>query len=183
MNTLEMDILDQDEVDFILGIEENEKIIKHNDKTHKVYNKQEVKMEHMNTIELDEFKSKIQKETIDSVLKTLKVSDSYFYAEMVIMKASMIEDPFQRKIKVIIKMNLYNSQEFQKETVINNFSKCLNGKYIETTVLLDSYDLIRSKEDAMLLIYKEVSAQIAADLFQRNSKEINMIVNDIKKYI
>jgi len=137
----------------------------------------------MNTIEMDEFKSKIQKETIDNILKTLKVSDSYFYAEMVIMKASMIEDPFQNKIKVIIRMNLYNSQEFQQDNIINDNKKYLTGRDIHTEILMDSYDLIEKKEDAMLLIYKEVGAQIAADLFQKNGKEVNMIVNDIRKYI
>ena len=40
--------------------------------------------------------------------KKIEVNDSFFYAEMVLMKAPMMEDPFVQKLRGIIKMKLFN---------------------------------------------------------------------------
>jgi len=119
---------------------------------------------------------------LDSVIKSVSVNDSYFYAEMIIVKHFDAMDPFGgEKIKCIIKMNLYNSTNFVKENITNARPTVQNARQVRSEVLLESEDLIKSHEDAMLLIYEEAGKQIAQDLFQANAREINMTIINAKE--
>jgi hypothetical protein len=103
---------------------------------------------------------------------------------MIIMKHRDVMNPFDRdKIKVVIKFNLFNSKDFVNTNIINDRPKYLKAKEIRTELILESEDLIKSKEDAMMLVYEEVAKEIAKDLFQQNAKEISMSIQDNKKYI
>jgi len=135
--------------------------------------------------EIKEFEENIRKETINNIIKSIKINDSYFYAEMVIMRHFDAMDPFGgEKIVCNIRINLYNSKEFVKTNIINDRPKALRAREIKSKLILDSIDLIKNKEDAMMLIYEEVGKEIAKDLFQQNAREINMTIqNTSKRYI
>ena len=126
--------------------------------------------------ELRELESKIREETIESVLKTIEINDSYFYAKMVIMEAPLMDDPFQQKVKAIITINLCNSKEFQNENIVND-KRVIKPKVIKSTITFDK-NLVNQKEDLMMLIYEEVSKEIAKDLFQENARNIHMSFQD-----
>ena len=137
----------------------------------------------MNPQEVQDFKERIEKETIDNIIKSIEVNDSFFYAKMVVMRESMANDPFGHKIKAIIRINLYNSEEFERPNITNNNRKLLKGKEIRTEVTLDVNEL-DSKAEAMRLIYKTVASEITENLFMRNAENIEMAVNNMqRKYI
>lgn len=130
-----------------------------------------------NLKELKEMEEQIKSETINDVIKRISISDSYFYAEMAIMKYFDTMDPFNgEKIKCIIKMNLFNSKNFINTNISNERPKVQTAKEIRVEVILESEDLIRNKEDIMMLIYEETGKQIAQDLFQANAREINTTI-------
>jgi len=132
--------------------------------------------------EIQDFKDKIEKETLDTVIKKISVTDSYFYAEMVIMKHFDAMDPFGgEKIVCKIRINLYNSKDFVKTNIVNDRPRVLKAREITSEIILESMDLIGSQEDAMMLIYDEVGKEIAKDLFQQNAREINMTIQDTKR--
>jgi hypothetical protein len=134
--------------------------------------------------EIQDFKDKIEKETLENVIRKVTVTDSYFYAEMIIMKHRDVMNPFDGdKIKVIIRFNLFNSKDFVNTNMVNDRPKYLKAKEIRTEMIMESEDLIKSKEDAMMLIYEEVAKEIAKDLFQQNAREISMSIQENRKYI
>jgi len=122
--------------------------------------------------EVRELEKKIRAETIDSVLSTISINDSYFYAKMAIMKMSPAEDPFGSKVKAITEISLANSAEFQTEKMTND-RRVVQTKKIRTSIIMDAdVALNNQKEDLMMLVYEEVSKEIAKDLFQANAKNI-----------
>jgi hypothetical protein len=135
----------------------------------------------MTPIEIDEFKTKIQKETIDTIVKKIEVQDSYFYAQMIVSKNVDAMDPFGSKLNVIIKMNLFNSKSFELPNLINTRPKVLKAKEIVSRFQIDSEKLIQNKEDAIILVYEEVGKQIAMQLFQENARNIHMTVHDTQR--
>jgi len=141
----------------------------------------------MSPQEIDEFKKDIEKETLSQVIKKMSVNDSFFYAEMVVVRYFDPMDPFTGdKIKVIIKINLFNSEDFVKPNIINDRPKCLKAREIRSEIILESEDLIKSKEDAIMLVYEEVGKEIAKDLFQKNALALHMSIKEPqpqKRYI
>ena len=115
--------------------------------------------------EVDNFRKKVEKETMDKFIEKITVNDSFFYAEMLIYDNVDISDPFNRKLGIVIKMNLHNSKEFQMPMMENTPRKTLKGKEIISKFQIDK-ERLSSKEDAMMVIYDEVGKQIAQDLFQ-----------------
>ena len=118
----------------------------------------------------------------DSVIKTIKISDSYLYAKMNISKASIMEDPFSKKVVVNLEINLVNSNEFSTSNMVNSH-RMVQAKVIKSKLILDSYDLIKSDADAMMLVYDEVAKEIAKDLFQANAGNINMVIKDTREFM
>jgi hypothetical protein len=132
--------------------------------------------------EIDKFKKDLEKETINKIIKKISVNDSYFYAEMIVMRDFDPMDLFiGDKIKIIIKMNLFNSKDFVMPNLINHRPKYLEAREIISEIIINSEDLIRCKEDAIMLIYEEVGKEIAKDLFQKNASEIQMSINETQK--
>lgn len=126
---------------------------------------------------LNEYKEKVQEETRQELLKTIKISDSYLYAKIAIFKSSQAIDPFVDKVEVRLSINLYNSSEFSKQYMENSPRRAI-AKVINSVLILDSYKLISQKEDAMMLVYDEVAKEIAKDLFSANANNIDMVVSN-----
>jgi hypothetical protein len=132
--------------------------------------------------EIQDFKDKIEKETLEKVIRKVTVTDSYFYAEMIITKHADPMDPFSGdKVNVSIKFNLFNSKDFINPNMVNDRPRHIKAKEIRTDFILESDDLIKSKEDAMMLVYEEIAKEIAKDLFQQNAKNIQMNITERKK--
>mgnify|MGYP007066212972 CR=1 FL=1 len=121
--------------------------------------------------EVDNFRKKVEKETMDKFIEKITVNDSFFYAEMLIYVNADVSDPFNQKLGIVIKMNLHNSKEFQMPMMENTPRKMLKGKEIISKFQIDK-ERLSSKEDAMMVIYDEVAKQIAQDLFQMNAANI-----------
>jgi len=124
----------------------------------------------MNPEEVDNFRKKVEKETMDGFIDKISVNDSFFYAEMIIYEGTEIDDIFNQKVNIIIKMNLFNSDEFEIPNKINKLQKILHGKKIESKLKIDK-EKLQSSEDVMMIIYDEVGKEIAKDLFQSNAKK------------
>jgi len=134
----------------------------------------------MNPEEVDNFRKKVEKETMDGFIDKISVNDSFFYAEMIIYEGTEIDDIFNQKVNIIIKMNLFNSDEFEIPNKINKLQKILHGKKIESKLKIDK-EKLQSSEDVMMIIYDEVGKEIAKDLFQSNAKNINKTNYNIKE--
>ena len=122
--------------------------------------------------EVDNFRKKVEKETMNKFIEKITVNDSYFYAEMMAYENTDVSDPFNQKLGIVIKMNLYNSKEFQMPMMENSPRKILKGKEIISKFQIDK-ERLSSKEDAMMIIYDEVGKQIAQALFQANAANIH----------
>lgn len=122
--------------------------------------------------QVDEYRRKIEKETMDKFIEKIEVNDSYFYAEMIIFENVDMTDPFNSKLKVVIKMTLHNSKEFQIPMMENTPRKILQGKQIRSEFQIDK-EMLSSKEDAMMVIYDIAGKEIAASLFQANAANIH----------
>jgi len=131
--------------------------------------------------DLKEVIENTREETITSVLKTIKINDSYFYAKMVIMEMSLIEDPFGNNVKVIMEINLVKSEDFNNENIVIS-NKVAYPKKIRSELVLEK-ELVNQKEDLMMIVYDEVSKEIAKDLFQSNARDIKMSLTDRKNFI
>ena len=129
--------------------------------------------------EANDYRKKIEKETMDKFIEKITVQDSYFYAEMVIYENTDMMDPFNEKLNIIIKMNLYNSKEFQMPMVENIPRKILKGKQIVSEFQINK-ERLSSKEDAMMIVYDEIGKQIAQDLFQANAANIFQVIKKIE---
>jgi len=132
--------------------------------------------------EANDYRKKIEKETMDKFIEKITVQDSYFYAEMVIYENTDMMDPFNEKLNIIIKMNLYNSKEFQMPMVENIPRKILKGKQIVSEFQINK-ERLSSKEDTMMIVYDIAGKEIAASLFQQNAANINIFTNKLKTYI
>jgi len=129
--------------------------------------------------EVDDFRKKVEKETMDKFIEKITVQDSYFYAEIVIYENIDAMDPFNEKLNIIIKMNLHNSKEFQMPMMENSPRKILQGKQIVSKFQINK-ERLSSKEDTMMVIYDEVGKEIAKDLFQANATNIHQTISKIK---
>lgn len=132
--------------------------------------------------EIDNFRKKVEKETMDKFIEKITVNDSYFYAEMMIYDNADISDPFNQKLGIVIKLNLHNSKEFQTPMMENSPRKILKGKQITSKFQIEK-ERLSSKEDAMMIIYDEVGKQITMDLFQANAANIHQTITGTRKYI
>jgi len=130
--------------------------------------------------EVDNFRKKIERETINKFIEKITVQDSFFYAEMIIYENSDMMDPFNEKLNIIIKMNLHNSKEFQMPMMENSPRKILQGRQITSEFQINK-ERLSSKEDAMMVIYDEVGKEIAKDLFQANAANIYQTTQTIQK--
>jgi hypothetical protein len=128
----------------------------------------------MTPIQIDEFRKKVEKETFEKIVDKIEVNDSYFYASMMIYELPLsMENPFsQNKFGVVIRLNLFNSKDFEHPNQISDKPiKHLKGKEIKVKLEIDK-EKLASKEDAMMIIYDEVGKEIAKDLFQANAANI-----------
>ena len=87
--------------------------------------------------EIDEFKTKVQKETIDNIINRIEINDSYFYTKILVENAPIMDNPFGDKVKVYIKINLFDSKEFENENVINSNRKHLKANGIVSEIIID----------------------------------------------
>ncbi len=132
--------------------------------------------------EIDDFKNKIQEETIGSIIKTININDSYFYASLTIFKTSRLEDPFEDKFRVIVKLNLFNSEEFEMPNITNSNRSFLKAKEIKIDTLIDRNEL-DNKADDMMLVYRIIAEDIAQNLFMQNMDKVEMIISGDRMYI
>lgn len=136
--------------------------------------------------ELEELREKIEKETIQKIVKLIEINDSYLYAKMVIYEPLGETNIFRNKLSVKIEINLYNSQDFSQDfsqdCIVNQNKEVKKAKIIKSTLEIDK-DLVNQKEDLMMLVYDEVSKEIAKDLFQSNTNNINQTIKINKKYL
>jgi len=127
----------------------------------------------MNPQEIEDFKNKIEKDTIDNIVSKIEVNDSYFYATLVVTKSQDMVNIFEGpKVHVIIKMILHRSEHFSKPNVSNGIKILSKGKEIVSRFEIEESRL-KDDTDAILFVYEEVGKQIAADLFQANAHELN----------
>lgn len=132
--------------------------------------------------QVDDYKETVVQDTINSVLKTIEINDSFFYAKMVVYKSNPMEDPFSDKVNVVIEMNLFNSKDFEHENLMSDKQFVNKARKIKTTMTIDK-DRLQDKADAMGVVYKIVADKIAQELFFRNIDKVDMIVNKERKYI
>ena len=130
--------------------------------------------------QVDEFKEKIIKETIDNVLKTIEINDSFFYAKMVVYKNALFDDPYGDKVTAKVELRLFNSTEFDGDYRVSDARTLCQPKIIKTEVTLDKSRL-DNKVDATKVLYNLVADAIAQELFFRNIEDIDMIVTDRQK--
>lgn len=114
----------------------------------------------------------VKKEVFEDIVAKISIDDSYFYAELLIQKQH--DDPYTEYFKITILINLFNSKDFKDVNQISRKMIC-KAKKIRTEVKIPSLDVIKSKEDIMMLVYEQISKQIVMDLFQSNGSAINVI--------
>jgi len=144
----------------------------------------------MTPIEIDEFKQKIQKETIDSIVKTIKIDDGYFSGKLIVQKTSLAEDPFKDSYSALYELRLVPLKFIEDTMVSKGMEKMFTQ---EPRIIKGSFTLGRKffekeqKEDLMMRLYDILGKEIAKDLFMRNANDINMTFQGMhsegKRYI
>lgn len=132
---------------------------------------------------INELPVQVIDEVRNTIIKSIEVTDTYFYATLLFYKSNSIES-FTKKIHSRIILNLYNSKDFDTQYKSSQY-KTVEAKRIEIDdeLDLDTYNMTDNPEFIRQYFYDSLSRKLVSTLLNQNLEFFTNIKSNRYKVI